>query len=316
MLKFKDVYINDYFTLVGPLEKECDLKNANVFLNDYYYGESTIEKAEIKMQRTVLNQLIKNNKPGIVIGGELSNQLGTTNMNLADQGVPYMGIYSACATSSQGIIMIANMISSKAIKDGIFITSSHNLVAEKQLRFPVEYGAPKPIRSTFTATVAIGMKLSNKPSKIKVINGTIGAVVDSAVKDVHNVGAVMAPSAVDTLLRHLKSTNTNLNDYDLILTGDLGKVGTTIFKKLLTKYHKLQIDNHLDAGCLLYKNLEYSGASGPAVLPLIFFNKILANKKYKKILYLATGALYSPLLVFQKNPLPAVTHAVTLEVIG
>ena len=316
MLKFKEVYLNEHFILVGPLEKEANFKKANLYIEDYYYGEKTIEKAEVKMQKTVLDALMKSGKPGIVIGGELSNQLGTTNMNLADRAVPYMGIYSACASSAQGIIMIANMISSKAIKDGIFITSSHNLVAEKQLRFPVEYGAPKPIRSTFTATGAVGMKLSNKPSKIKIINGTIGSVVDSGVKDVHNVGAVMGPSAVDTLLRHLKSSNTTLNDYDLILTGDLGKVGSVIFKKLLKESHKLPIDNHLDAGCMLYTNHEYSGASGPAVLPLIFLTKILANKKYKRILYLATGALYSPLLVYQKNPLPAITHAVTMEVIS
>jgi len=315
MLSFKDVYISDYYTLVGPVEKESDLKNVNMHLDDYYFEEKTIEKAEVKMQKTVLTNLIKNEKPDLVIGGELSNQLGVTNMNLADRSIPYFGIYSACASSAQGLIMLADMITNKNIKDGIFITSSHNLTAEKQFRFPIEYGAPKPIRSTFTATAAVGIKVTNKPSKLKIINGTIGAVVDSAVKDVHNVGAVMAPSAVDTLLKHLNSTNTKIMDYDLILTGDLGKVGVDLFKTLLQNHHNIKITNHLDAGCLLYKNIEFSGASGPAVLPLILLTKILPNKKYKKILYLATGALYSPVLVFQKNPLPAVTHAITLEVI-
>jgi len=315
MLNFKDVYLNDFFTLIGPLEKETDLKNINFHMNDYYFGEKSIEKAEVKMQKMVLDSLIKDSKPGLIIGGELSNQLGTTNMSTADRDIPYFGIYSACATFAQSVMILANLISSKTLKDGIFITSSHNLAAEKQLRFPVEYGAPKPIRSTFTATAAVGMKISNQPSKIKIINGTIGSSVDSGVKDVHNVGAVMAPSATHTLANHLKLTNTTLKDYDLILTGDLGKVGVTIFKNLLLKNHQLKITNHLDAGLLLYDNKEYSGASGPAVLPLILLTKILPSNKYQKILILATGAIYSPLLVFQKNSLPGITHALTLEVL-
>ena len=313
MLKFNSVYINDQYILAGFLEKQTGLKDVDMFIDDYYFEEDTIEKAELKMQKTALTNLIKNEKPELVVGGELSNQLGTTNMNMADRAIPYLGIYSACASSAQGLIMLANMISNKTIKNGVFITSSHNLTAEKQFRFPIEYGAPKPIRSTFTATAAVGIKVTNTPSKIKILNGTIGAVVDSAVKDVHNVGAVMAPSAVDTLLRHLKATKTKVTDYDLILTGDLGKVGVDLFKKLLEK-QEIKLTNHLDAGCMLYKNIEFSGASGPAVLPLMLLTTIIPSKKYKKILYLATGALYSPVLVFQKNPLPAVTHAVTLEV--
>ena len=314
MFSFKDVYLNDYYTLIGPLERKTDLKNYHAYLNDYYYGEKTIEKAEVKMQKTVLQNILKNNYPDLVIGGELSNQLGTTNMSLADQNIPYMGIYSACATSAQGMIILANMITNKQIKSGLFLTSSHNLVAEKQLRYPIEYGSPKPIRSTFTITAALGMMFSSKPSKIRVVNGTIGKVIDSGVKDVHNVGAVMAPSAACTLMNHLKLTKTRIDEYDLILTGDLGTVGSEIFKEILRTKHKIKLTNHMDAGSIMYKNVEYSGASGPAILPLILLTKIIPNKKYKKILYLATGALYSQVLVFQKNSLPAVSHAITLEV--
>lgn len=314
MLNFKEVYLNNYFTIAGPLEKDSDLKNVNIYLNDYYYGEKTIEKCEIKMQKIVLDNLIKIQKPELIVGGELSNQLGTTNMAVKNMNIPLLGVYSACATTAESFIILANLISSKAIKNGLVITSSHNLAAEKQFRFPVEYGSPKPIRSTFTATAAVGMSISNKPGRIKIVNGTIGKVIDSYVKDVHNVGAVMAPSAVDILVSHLQNTKTTLKDYDLILTGDLGKVGTNIFKDLLLKNHNLKINNHLDAGSILYKNVEYSGASGPAALPLILLTKILPNKKYRKILYLATGALYNTLLVNQKNTLIGIAHAVTLEV--
>lgn len=124
----------------------------------------------------------------------------------------------------------------------------------------------------------------------------------------------MAPSAVDTLINFLKETKTKVTDYDIILTGDLGKTGSSIFKEVLKKEHNLKIKNHLDAGGSIYKDFEYSGASGPAVLPLILLTRILSRKKYKKILCLATGSLHSSLLVNQKNTIPTVTHAIYLEV--
>ncbi len=315
MYNLKNIYINDYFTIVGPLEKAHELKNCNIYLDDYYYGENSIEKAEAKMQKEVLNNLIPNNNPEIIMGGDLTNQLTATGLAVCDQNIPYMGLYSACATSASAFITLGNFIMSKSIKEGLFIISSHNLAAEKQFRFPVEYGAPKPLRSSLTATAAVGMIISNKPGKIKIVNGTLGKVVDSGVKDAHNLGGVMAISAVDTLMSHLKSTKTSVGDYDLILTGDLGKVGSNIFKETLLKIYNIKLKNHLDGGASLYKDFEYSGASGPAVLPLILVTKILENKKYKKILYLATGSLHSPSLVNQKNTIPAVTHAVSLEVL-
>lgn len=315
MYNLKNIYINDYFTIVGPLEKAHELKNCNIYLDDYYYGENSIEKAEAKMQKEVLNNLIPNNNPEIIMGGDLTNQLTATGLAVCDQNIPYMGLYSACATSASAFITLGNFIMSKSIKEGLFIISSHNLAAEKQFRFPVEYGAPKPLRSSLTATAAVGMIISNKPGKIKIVNGTLGKVVDSGVKDAHNLGGVMAISAVDTLMSHLKSTKTSVGDYDLILTGDLGKVGSDIFKETLLQIYNIKLKNHLDGGASLYKDFEYSGASGPAVLPLILVTKILENKKYKKILYLATGSLHSPSLVNQKNTIPAVTHAVSLEVL-
>lgn len=313
MFNFKDIYLNDYFTIVGPLEKEYDLKNCNIYLEDYYYGEKTTEAAEVKMQKTVLNNLI-NEKTEIIVGGDLTNQLTAFGSASLGKNIPAMGLYSACATSASSMITLAAFIQAKLIKEGVFVTSSHNLAAEKQFRFPVEYGAPKPLRSTFTATAAVGIKISRIPSKIKLVSGTLGKVVDSFVKDAHNMGAVMAPSAVETLVNHLNKTKTEVKDYDLILTGDLGKVGSEIFKEILRKEHNIKVNNHLDAGAVFYKDFEYAGASGTAALPLLLVTKFIHNKKYKKILYLATGSLHSPVLVNQKNSIPSVTHALYLEV--
>jgi stage V sporulation protein AD len=314
MFNFKDIYINDWFSIVGPIEDKSNLKNYNLAMKDYYYGEKTFEKAEIKMQNIILNYLLKSNKPDLIIGSDLMNQLSITNMSLVNRNIPYLGLYSACASSVGGIINLSLLVDSKKIKEGLYITSSHNLNAEKQFRFPIEYGAPKPKRATFTTTGAIGLTISKKESNIKIINGTIGSVVDSYVKDVFNMGAVMAPSAVDTLLKHLEPTKTTVNDYDLILTGDLGEVGMRIFTELL-KEKNIKLKNYIDAGTLIYHNKEYSGGSGPVVLPLVLLNNIIYNKKYKKILLLATGSLHSPVLVNQKNSIPAITHALTIEVI-
>ena len=171
MFDFKNVYINNWFSIIGPLEANSNnLKNVDLVMNDYYYGEKTIEKAEIKMQDIIINYLCKVSKPDIVLGSDLINQLSTTNMALRNKKLPYLGIYSACASSIGALITLGTFIDSKKIKEGLFITSSHNLTAEKQFRFPVEYGIPKPERSTFTTTGCIGLSLSKKKSNIKLIN--------------------------------------------------------------------------------------------------------------------------------------------------
>lgn len=317
-LNFKDIYINNSYSIAGMNETNGNLKNINATINDYLFGEKTFEDAEIKMQKITLNNLINKNKiPDILIGGELSNQLSTTSTNLKNKNIPFLGIYSACATFVEGLILLATLIDSKKVKTGINITSAHNLASERQFRYPIEYGAPKPAYSTFTSTGSVGVFVSNEPIGIKILNGTIGHVVDYGVKDAYNMGAVMAPAAVETLIKHLKNTKTQPSDYDLILTGDLGKVGTEIFKEILQKEHNLKINNLQDAGSIIYKEEQeiFSGGSGPACLPLVLFNKILLTKKYKKILIIGTGSLHNQTLVNQKNTIPAIAHAVTLEVI-
>lgn len=313
MFNFKDVYINDWFSVIGPLEKE-NLKKYDFVINDYYYNEKTFENAEVKMQKEVISNLGHLHNIDLIVGADLSNQLSVSAYANRSNNIPFLGLYSACSSFCLGIINICTFLENKKIKEGLFVTSSHNLVAEKQFRFPIEYGAPKPIRSTFTATGAIGVVLSKTPSNIKVVNGTIGAVNDSFIKDANHMGAVMAISAYDTLKKHLRLTKTTVNDYDLILSGDLGRAGEKILKDCLKK-DNIILKNYIDAGTLLYSNDEYSGASGPATLPLVFFNNIIYNKKYKKILLLATGSLHNTTFVNQKNTIPSITHALTIEVI-
>lgn len=314
--KFNKVYLSDYYSVAGNNEKNGNIKNFDLIV-DNYFGMKTFEAAECKMQKTVLNYLFNKNKLiDMVIAGDLQNQITATNYMMRNNNISLFGIYSACATFNEALIMLATLIDAKKIKSGVAITSSHNLASERQFRYPIEYGAPKLRKSTFTATGAAGCILQNKETNIKVVGATVGKVVDYGVKDALNMGAAMAPSAVDTLINHLNDFKIDSNYYDLILTGDLGEVGVSIFKELL-KRKGIKLNNHMDAGSTMYKkeqNLN-AGSSGPVTLPLVLFNKILKEKKYKKILLIATGALHSTTLINQKESIPGISHAISLEVL-
>ena len=314
--KFKDVYINKFYSIAGKYENNGILTNVNRYLKDFYDGEKTIEDSEIKMQKEVLDNLITP-KTEIIVGGDLMNQNTATSSSVSNNNISFMDVYSACATFNESLIILSNFTSSKNLKEGICITSSHNLNSEKQFRFPIEYGAQKPIYSTFTTTGSVGCVISKYPSKIRIVSGTVGSVVDMGIKDANNMGAVMAPAAAKTLMDHVKKYNINLKDYDVILTGDLGSYGEELFKIILKKDYGISLKNYMDAGAMIYKKDQekYSGGSGPVCLPLILFNNILQNKKYKQIIFIETGSLHSPMLVNQKHSIPSIAHLVELEVL-
>ena len=319
--KYNNVYIKDYHTIVGPKEKE-GLVKFNDYIKDYYYEEPTIEDAEIKMQEHVLNKIMINNKlvPNkidLICGGDLTNQISMTSYNLVNKNLPFLGLYNACATFNESLIVLANFIESKMIETGIAITSSHNLNAERQFRYPIEYGFNKKPYSTFTTTGAAGCLLTSKRTNLKIESSTIGTVVDYGILDASNMGAVMAPSAAATLHKHLTELNRPLSYYDLIVTGDLGSYGSKLFINLIKQDYNYMPSAYFDAASTIYDNesLGVEGGSGPVVIPLILFNKILKETNYKRILLLATGSLHSPLMVNLKKSIPAITHAVSIEVI-
>jgi stage V sporulation protein AD len=321
-IKYNNCYINDTYSIAGPMEKEGQIKSYDFTLNDYYFQEKTFEDAEIKMQKKSIDNILLKNKLNesnidVVVGGDLFNQIAITSSTLENYNISFLGTYSACATFVESLIISANMINTKSIKKAIAITSSHNLTAEKQFRYPVEYGSPKHKCNTFTATGCVACLLSNVESKIKIESSTIGQVINMGIKDVNNMGAVMAPAAASTIVKHLEENKRDINYYDVILTGDLGIVGSKILKEFLNINYNIKLKNHLDAGTEIYTKSQdvNSGSSGPVSLPLVLFNKILKNKKYKKILIVGTGSLHTPTLVNQKNSIGAIAHAVSLEVI-
>ena len=318
-LIFKNVYINDQETVVGPYENNGIL-NFNNSIKDFYGDEKSFENCEIKLQKIVFDNILRKNNLSdinidLVVGGDLMNQITATSFNMRDYNIPFLGVYSACASFPESLLILANMVDSKFLKKGIAITSSHNLTSEKQFRFPIEYGCLKPKRSTFTATGAVSTLVSNKVSKVKVESGTIGRVIDYGIKDPFNMGAVMAPAAASTIVNHLNELNRSINYYDVVLTGDLGEVGSQILKEFLLKNNNIKMKNHLDAATLIYSDEQetFSGASGPVALPIVLFNKILKQRKYKKILIVGTGSLHSPVMCNQKNTIPSIAHAVVIE---
>ena len=321
-LKFNNVYLNDWQTLVGPLESESKLKKVDIKIDDFYFNEKTFEQAEVKMQKTVLDSLLNKNDFSkkdidLIVGGDLLDQISATSYASLDVPISLLGIYSACATFPESLIVGSMFLNNRTIKRVIGITSSHNLTAERQFRYPIEYGSPKPHTATFTSTAAISTLLSNNFGKIRIESATIGKVIEMGIKDANNMGAVMAPAAAKTLYEHLDDLKRDLNYYDLILTGDLGCIGSELFKECAEQNYNLKLKKYLDAGCELYLNSQetYAGGSGPVCLPLVLFNKILTIGKYKKILIIGTGALHSRTFLNQKRPIPAIAHAVSLEVL-
>ena len=316
-MKFNNVYLSSSYSIVSKLEANGTIKDYDYVIDDYYFGLKTFEGAEVKMQRLVIDYLLqKGKKIDLIVGGDLSNQLAITSFMASKYDISYLGTYSACATFNSSLIFLAALIDANKIKEGIAVTSSHNKVAERQFRYPIEYGAPRTKRSTYTATGSCGVIATKDKTNIKVESATIGKVIELGVKDSMNMGAVMAPAAASTIYEHLTDLKRDLSYYDLVLTGDLGIYGSKILKELLLTKYNIMLKNHVDAGSILYKkeqNLN-AGSSGPVSLPLVLFNKILKNKKYKKVLILATGSLHSQTLVNQHKPIPAICHAISLEV--
>lgn len=320
--KINKVYIKNAFSIAGPVEKDGSVKGYDLVMDDYYYKEKTFEQAEIKMQKVVIDNILQKNKLlnseiDTLISGDLSNQISVSCYAASKYNIPFIGVYSACASFIESLIIGSLILENKKKGRVMCVTSSHNLNAEKQFRFPIEYGAPRPKTTTFTATGAVACLLTNEETNIKVDSYTIGKVVDMGCKDASHMGAIMAPAAADVLVKHLEELKRDIDYYDLVLTGDLGCIGSKILKEYLKRAYGLKMKKQVDAGCELYlKSQEetYAGASGPVALPLYLFNKILKEKKACKMLLIGTGSLHNPTIVNQKLTIPAIAHAVSLEV--
>ncbi len=327
-IHFNNVYIKDSACVCGPYEKSGPLsKYFDKSYDDFYFGEKSFEKAEIKLVNESLKILMKkcmvmNDSVDLVIGGDLLNQITASSYGSYGIGNGFVGIYGACSTSVLGLIIGSCLVDGGFINNCCCVVSSHNLGSERQFRYPVEYGAPRPLTSTFTATGAGSCLLTKEKKIIKVESATIGRIVDYGQNDANDMGRCMAPAAIDTLKRHLEETGRDASYYDLILTGDLGIYGKEIVKDYMNKYYSIDLSkNYNDCGVMLY-DIEkqkdvHAGGSGPACSALVVYSYIfnqMKKKNLKRVLFLATGALFSPTLLYQKENIDSICHAISLEV--
>lgn len=320
-IKFNNTYIKNYYTLLGRNEYNVKIK-VDEKINDYYNGEKSVEMGEVSYQIKSTKGLLKKEKlnqkdVGLIIGGDLQNQILASSFSVRKFDIPFLGIYSACSTFTEGLLLASIFVDNKCSNKVIVNTSSHNLASEKQFRFPIEYGALRKKVNTFTSTGSVSTLVSDSNSNLKVESATIGRVIDLGYTDANNFGACMAPGAGEALYDHFKDTGRSPSYYDIILTGDLGVYGVDILKDYLKDKYKIECNNIVDAGVMLFESeagSEIAGGSGPTCLPLILFSKILKNN-YKKILLVGTGSLHSKVSTNLSLSIPCVSHIVSLEVI-
>lgn len=327
--KYNNVYIKDSYTIAGMYESDGPLREYfdEKYKKDLYFGQKSFEKAESKLlEDNIRSLLMKNDLKetdiNLIVSGDLQNQLSASNYAIRNFTIPFLGVYNACATSSEALIVASTFIESKKIKNAIVSTVSHNTSAEKQFRNPNEYGAPKHKTATFTATGSASLLLTSEKTNIKIESSTIGIVQDLGQTDVNHMGAVMAPAAADTIYRHLTDLKRKPEYYDLILTGDLGIYGKSILVKYLKEKYNITLGkNYNDCGVMLYdldKQPVLAGGSGPVCSALVNFGYVLKQMKsgkLKRVLIVPTGAIFSPTWTFQKESIPSIAHAVSLEVV-
>ncbi len=316
--------ITGTYTVSGPKEAAGSIgKKIRMKLEDDMFGEKTFEQAETKMLFYSIKGAIEDSGKterdiNAVIAGDLLNQIIAATFSVRNFQIGYLGVYNACATFTEALTLGATLIDGGYMENVVCGTSSHFSSAERQYRYPLELGCTRPPLSQWTVTGAGSCVLSKSGNGPKITAATIGKIVDYGVSDANNMGAAMAPAAADTLLTHFKETGFSPEEYDLILTGDLGTFGTRILKDLIWEKGYDIEKQHVDCGELVYNICEdeYQGGSGAGCSSLVFNSYIydkLKRKKLKKVLLMATGALLSSISTQQGESIPGIAHAVSVE---
>ncbi len=323
----KPVNIAATASIVGPKEKEGPLHQFfDQCLEDEFWGESSWEKAESKLVKEAVSMAIS--KSGIAssnidfcFAGDLLNQCIASSFGLRETNIPFIGLFGACSTFVESMIMASALIDGDFATNTICTASSHFCSAEKQFRFPLELGNQRPPSSQWTVTGSGAAILTKDGTGPFITSFTPGKIVDMGIKDANNMGAAMAGAAEDTLVRHLTDTGREPNYYDVILTGDLGYIGKDILIDLVSSKGYNIKDIYNDCGVLMFykeKQDTHSGGSGCGCIATVFSGfvyQMLQEKKYKKVLMIATGALMNSTSTQQGESIPGIAHAISIEVL-
>lgn len=314
--------IVSYGTAVGRMEGEGPLGSCFDYVSeDSGFGENTWEKAESRLQQHALEQAllrgsIAESDISFVFAGDLLNQCTGSAYSMRNNGLRFVGMYGACSTMAETLCMAAIFADNSVGTLCAALTSSHFCSAERQFRFPETYGGQRPPTAQWTAT-ASGCAIVGAHNEAPFIKSvTIGTIVDMGIKDANNMGAAMAPAAYDTLKTHFENTGEKPEDYDLILTGDLGRVGSEILRDLFMQDGVTLGERYNDCGLMLFdmeKQDVHAGGSGCGCSASVLCGHILPQVKkglLKNVLFAATGALMSPTLVQQGESIPGISHCV------
>ncbi|MBQ7653021.1 MAG: stage V sporulation protein AD [Clostridia bacterium] len=319
----KPVIIGSY-GIAGPKEGKGPLKEYyDEVLRSDLFGEKTYEKAECKMQFTAIEKAIKKSgkqkeEIDAMFAGDLLNQIVSSAFSARELEIPYLGLYNACSTFAEGLLIASALIANGTLNDATCSTSSHYSTAERQYRYPLELGTQMTPTAQWTVTGAGCVVLSSKGEGVKIEGFTIGRVVDYDVTDTNNMGAAMAPAAAYTLEDHLKETGRTPDYYDMILTGDLGKFGVEMMNKLLLG-DGIDVRNiHNDCGMMVFdeKQNVRMGGSGAGCSSLVFSTYVMSkllDGSIKRLLFMPTGALMSKDSSLQGESIPAIAHAISIE---
>ena len=328
----KKPYIIGRGNVVGKKESEGPL--ASYFdesLTDDMYGEKSWEKAESKMLQTAMTkactraQLSKENID-VMLSGDLVNQIMSSSFTARNMHIPFLGLYGACSTMTESMVLGSMLIDGEFASNVLAGASSHFCTAERQFRMPVEHGNQRPPSAQWTATAAGAVVISesaggNATVNIRVTDATVGKVIDAGIKDANQMGAAMAPAAVDTLLNHLQDTGREIDYYDLVVTGDLGYIGKDIMCDLLVDagLDSRKVFGHYDdCGTMLFAKDQdvHGGGSGcgcSAVTLAAWYLPKLMSGEYRRILFIPTGALMSQVSFNEGQNVTGIAHGVVLE---
>lgn len=309
------------YEAVGPLGGSFDKTYKSLDC-----GEKNWEDAERTLMRKAVAVCLakagkKESDIDIFLAGDLLNQVVTSNFIAKENRIPYLGMFGACSTSMETLALGAQLVDSGFADSALCAVSSHNATAERQFRYPTEYGGPANPTSTFTVTGAGATIVSKEPGKVIVREATIGKVLDWGIGDPNNMGTAMAPAAADTIFNHLQDTGRSPEEYDMIVTGDLSGVGSPILKQLLWEKGIDVSKVHHDCGLMIYRpdqpvNAGGSGCACSAVVTYGYLYKKLAAGALKRVLIVATGALLNATTTKKKDTIPCIAHGVVLESAG
>ena len=303
----------------GPLSDYFDKIN-----EDPYMSADTFEKGESQLQKQAVIHAVQKARLSyddidVMFGGDLLNQCVGTTYGIRDFEIPFLGIYGACSTMAEGLLMSSVFVDGGYADKALAVTSSHFCTAERQYRFPLNYGGQRTPTSQYTATAGGALVVSGKENPPYVRACTVGKIVDLGVSDANNMGAAMAPAAFETINQFFKDTGKKPSDFDAIVTGDLGKVGSRILCELFERENINIRDNHKDCGLMLYsfENQDvHAGASGCGCAGSVlcgYFLPKLRSGAIRNILFTATGALMSPTVNQQGESIPSIAHSVWLS---